>query len=160
MDITEQVKADLYRYTNPSKQTGIGTILWYGISYILVISVIIWIIYSISNAHDRKRIMDYLHSQMQHLFASSRSSHHEESTASSAPVVHSSMNDHNNIEQSTQTINTALNYSAPVISHPDVPFQNDFPDSTIQSGRHSRMSTFGWPISPDTNDTSSELSTA
>jgi cytoskeletal protein RodZ len=165
MDISGKITADIADFKNPYKRVGIGSVLWYLLAGIIIIGVIIWIVYSVSGSHERSQLIDHITKAIKDiriyfnsLFNPSSSKSHTDHTSSSSssssmstvynPNTYSSGS--KGLEQSTQTINTALNYNTPAEgSHSSGMFQNDDPDSSIQSGKNSRMSTFGWSIADE-----------
>jgi hypothetical protein len=164
MDISGKITSDIADYKNPSARIGPGRILWYLFAGILVILLIIWIVYSISDSHGRTKIINHITKTIKdirmYFQSSSKHSSHVSEThdkSSSIPSSSSSLiynpnisGSSSNIEQSNQTISTALNYNSSDGESSSYSssgmFQNDDPDSTIQSGKNSRGSAFGWSI--------------
>ena len=152
----------------------IGSIFWYAFVFLLIGGVCIWAMYSIINSQQRVQLTDYLVNSIKQIrgYFTTPSTSHASSLESSSISLSSSINTiphdtssvhtpstlynpndiettSSRIEKSTQAINNALNYNAPIIDHPDGAFKNDDPDSTIQSGRNSRMSLLGWSITDE-----------
>lgn len=161
MDISGKITSDISDYNHPGNRIGPGKILWYVFAGILVILLIIWIVYSISDSNGRTNIINHITKTIKdiRMYFQPSSKHstdvsqpHDKPTSipssSSSLIYNPNISDgSSNIEQSKQTINTALNYTSPPPQGSSLGlFQNDDPDSTIQSAKNSRLSTFGWSI--------------
>ena len=163
------LKSGYYSSSRPSSNSWwISRILWYLFTAIIVGILIVWIIYSVGGPEIKdsiKKYVDYISQKIQEVNTMDYTQ-----TLSTSPVAPSDSNTSNNtssiptnsstisspntlqysnIEQETNAINTALNFTPPEVTQSNNTFQNDEPDSSIQGSKTQFYQGLWWYIDGD-----------
>lgn len=177
----EYYKNPLESDTSISSNTSSGSsllsrILWYTLTAILVVILIVWIVYSVGDDNMKHNIKTYIENIL-HTFKENTHIAYSSVTPSTSVPSETSTNlsdstgihpdnsmpyspdnlQYSNIEKETQAINTALNFTPPEVTQSQNTFQNDEPDSSIQRSRPNESHGLWWYIDGDNGVSNSSL---
>ena len=167
-ELRNTINQGISEYTQNTPPLSPYRFLWYILTAIVVCIVIVWIIYSVGGENIRTQIHTFIKNSMDNIqkYLSTKTKHKSsESTesadtssdapdSSSAPPTNIEETNpidahYSKIEQETQAVNTALNYTPPSIEKSNNSFQNDDPDSIIQVARPQDAQGSWWYIDSD-----------